>query len=164
MVSVWSPLWAAVDWGVREKVHIFGNLLYAARVCLDCEAPSEQYCPNNKEVNNTFVTLCVFQHTHTHKCGACKDVAHCLIGRPNSLGGQSRERGGNLAPYADIWGKIQIGPSDLLFFQRLNRLPSARLHPMPFLATWGPYTYIHVPQHKNLQYIFTGVVPNIVFI
>ena len=32
-------------------------------------------------------------------------VAHGLIGGPNSLGGQSREKGGNLAPYDDIWGQ-----------------------------------------------------------
>ncbi len=37
-------------------------------------------------------------------------VAHFLMGGPNSLGGQSRERGGNLSPYDDIRGRFQIGP------------------------------------------------------
>uniref|UniRef100_A0A672SSP0 Desmoplakin n=1 Tax=Sinocyclocheilus grahami TaxID=75366 RepID=A0A672SSP0_SINGR len=41
------------------------------------------------------------------------------MGGPNSLGGQSRERGGNLSPYDDIKGSFQIGPSELSFSQRL---------------------------------------------
>ena len=39
-----------------------------------------------------FGQLCVFTHT----CGARTVVAHWLIGGSNSLGGQSRERGGKL--------------------------------------------------------------------
>ncbi len=34
------------------------------------------------------------------------------------MGGQSRERGGNLSPYDDIKGRFQIGPSELSFSQR----------------------------------------------
>ncbi len=37
-------------------------------------------------------------------------VAHFLMGGPNSLGGKSSERGGNLSPYDDIRGRFQIGP------------------------------------------------------
>ncbi|XP_078112494.1 mitochondrial inner membrane protease subunit 2 isoform X2 [Sander vitreus] len=37
------------------------------------------------------------------------------MGGPNSLGGQSRERGGNLSPYDVIKGRFQIGPSELSF-------------------------------------------------
>ena len=42
-------------------------------------------------------------NTHTH---GAHTVAHCLIGKPTSLGGQSRERGGNLSPYYEIMEKI----------------------------------------------------------
>ena len=45
--------------------------------------------------------MCVFTHT----CGT-RTVVACLIGGPNSLGGQSRERGGNLSPYYEIRGKL----------------------------------------------------------
>ena len=53
--------------------------------------------------------LCVYSHT----CGTRMVIAHCLMGGPNSLAGQSRERGDNLSPYEDIQGKFQIGPSEL---------------------------------------------------
>ncbi len=33
------------------------------------------------------------------------------------MGGQSRERGGNLSPYDDIKGRFQIGPSELSFLK-----------------------------------------------
>ena len=56
----------------------------------------------NGSITQACVIVCVFTHT----CGARTVVAHCLIGGPNSLGGQSRERGVNLAPYDDTWDQI----------------------------------------------------------
>ena len=68
-------------------------------------------------------------HTHTHTCGACTVVAHCLIGRPNSLGGQDRERGGNFAPYDEIWGHIPNPRARASIFSKASKIPSARFTP-----------------------------------
>ena len=40
----------------------------------------------------------------------------------NSLGGQSRERGGNLAPYEDLWGQITNRRVWAFIFQRRSRI------------------------------------------
>ena len=53
------------------------------------------------------------------------DIEEKGIVPPDSLGGQSRERGGNLSPY-DISGKIQIGAFAVSFFQRRSKIPTAR--------------------------------------
>ncbi len=58
-------------------------------------------------------------------------VAHFL------MGGQSRERGGNLSPYDDIKGRFQIGPSELSFSQRQSRIPRARFTPIAISSHWG---------------------------
>uniref|UniRef100_A0A8C9XS39 B30.2/SPRY domain-containing protein n=1 Tax=Sander lucioperca TaxID=283035 RepID=A0A8C9XS39_SANLU len=62
---------------------------------------------------------------------------HFLMGGPNSLGRQSRERGGNLAPYELIKGRFQIGPSELSFSQRQSRIPRARFTPITISSHWG---------------------------
>ena len=59
------------------------------------------------------------------------DVSLSLMGGPNSLGGQSRERGGNLAPYDLIRSKIP----DL---KGRAGYPGLGLHLSPFLATGRP--------------------------
>ncbi len=58
-------------------------------------------------------------------------VAHFL------MGGQSRERGGNLSPYDDIKGRFQIGPSELSFSQRQSRIPRVRFTPIAISSHWG---------------------------
>ena len=46
------------------------------------------------------------------------------------LKGQSRERGGNMSSFDDMcFHKFQIGASELSFFQRRSRIPSARFTP-----------------------------------
>ena len=64
-------------------------------------------------------------------------VANFLIGGPNSLGRQSRERGGNLSPYDDIRGTFQIGPSELSFPQRRNRIPRDWFTPIAISSNRG---------------------------
>ena len=49
-------------------------------------------------------------------------LAHCLIGGPNSLGGQSRETGGNISFYYEIRGKL----SNRRIFLKI---PTARFTP-----------------------------------
>ena len=61
---------------------------------------------------------------------------HFLIGGPNSLGGQSRERGGNLSPYDDIRGKFQIRPSELSFRGGAG-YPRAWFTPIAISSHWG---------------------------
>ena len=51
-------------------------------------------------------TILALQCVHSHTCGTRTVVADCLIGGPNSLGGPSRKRGGNLAPYDYTWSQI----------------------------------------------------------
>ena len=75
--------------------------------------------------------VCVF--THKHVCGARMVVAHCLIGGPNSLGRQGGERGGNLAPYDDIWGRSR---NLALMFQRRSRIAGARFIPNAISSYW----------------------------
>ena len=75
-----------------------------------------------------------------------------LIGGPNSLVGQGRERGGNLAPYEDIWGPkserlsfhFSIGGAEYLVLV---------LHLTPFLDT-GAYHRQARGTHVNVRKIF----------
>ena len=60
-------------------------------------------------------------------------VAHCLIGGLTSLGGQSRERVGNISPYYEMRGK----PPKLPFFQRLSKIDTARFTPHVISSYWG---------------------------
>ena len=60
-------------------------------------------------------------------------IAHCMIGRPNFLGGPVRERGGNLAPYGDI---LQISTPELPFFIKTSRIASARFTPNASFRHW----------------------------
>ncbi len=74
-------------------------------------------------------------------------VSHFLMGGPNSLCGQSRERGGNLSPYDDICSRFQIKNPDQdsrsghFSFHVLKGeagYPGLGLPLSPFLATGGP--------------------------
>ena len=51
---------------------------------------------------------------------SCTVVADLLMGGPNSLGGQSGERGGNLSPYADTFHFLKGGAG----YQGLGLHPS----------------------------------------
>ena len=62
-------------------------------------------------------------------------VTHCLIGGSNSLGGQSRERGGNISPYYEIRGKI--GTFAFSFFQRRSKIPTDRFTPNVISSYFG---------------------------
>ena len=81
--------------------------------------------------------MCVFTHTQTDTCGTRTVVANCLIGGPNSLGGQGRERGGNLLPYDDIWGHIPNQRAWASIFSKASRIPSARFTPNASFSHWG---------------------------
>ena len=62
-------------------------------------------------------------------------VHHFFICVPNSLGGQGRERGLNLASYGDIWDQIQSVWA--FIFQRRSRIPDARFTPDFISSHWG---------------------------
>ena len=64
-------------------------------------------------------------------------VAHFLIGGPDSLGGQSRGRGGNLPPCADMRAKFQNGAFELSFSQRQSRIPSSCCTSIAMSSHWG---------------------------
>ena len=84
----------------------------------------------------TLALHCVYSHTHT--CGARTVVAHCLIGGPNSLGGQGRERGGAYSLTTTYGTTFQISLPELSFFQRrAGYLPSARFTPIASFSHWG---------------------------
>ena len=66
-------------------------------------------------------------------------VVHFLIGGPDSLGGLSRGRGGNLSSYDNI--RRTFLKSERLSFHFLKggeEYPGLGLHPSTFLATGGP--------------------------
>ena len=73
----------------------------------------------------TSVTVCVITHSHKHACGARTFVAHCLIGRPNSLGRQGKERGGACPLMMTYGATFQIIP----FFLNASRIPSGCYSP-----------------------------------
>ena len=52
-----------------------------------------------KNVQHLRYSVCIYTHTHTH---VALVRSYCLIGKPYSLGGPSRVRGGHLAPYDHI--------------------------------------------------------------
>lgn len=68
-----------------------------------------------------------------------KNIALASHGSSSFLmGGQSRERGGNLSPYDDIKGRFQIGHPSFHFLKGEAGDPGLGLHLSPFLATGGP--------------------------
>ena len=74
-------------------------------------------------------------HTHTHTHVAL--APSYLIGGPNSMGWQGRERGGGISLYDDIRGKFLNGASELRFFKGEAECLVLVLQPTKFLATGG---------------------------
>ena len=70
----------------------------------------------------------------------CKVVAQFVVGGPDSLGGQSRERGGNL-PYCDVtkrtFSKLSISAFIFSKAECRGRLPRAWFTPIDISSPWG---------------------------
>ena len=99
-----------------------------------CYAPWHQQqngYPNNKEVYNTWVRVCVITHTNT-----CRSVvAHCRA----KLSGRARQRKGrSLAPYDDIWGPIPNQHAWASILSKASRIPFTRFTPNASFISGGP--------------------------
>ena len=105
-------------------------------------------------------TVCVFTHKHTqtHTCGARTVVAHCLIGGPNSLGGQGRERRGLSSSCSLTFLTPPFSSSSLASILSDSHLSfSCPGLPLPFLLLLAPSVPLlppsRTPSHYALQFL-----------
>ena len=70
------------------------------------------------KVHSVYNSIHTYTRAYTHPHGARTVEPHCLIGGPTSLGGQSRERGGNISPYYAIRGKL---PNRCVLFSKMEQ-------------------------------------------